>query len=143
MIFTRQLAALVGAGMPLVRALDLVASQEQNPAWREVIVGLADGIRAGGTLARGMMRHPRVFDRLYVGMVTAGESGGRIEVVLERLARHLEKSGRVESRVKAAMTYPIVVMTVAVAIVAALMTFVVPRFEKIFLTMPRARLCLR
>jgi type IV pilus assembly protein PilC len=134
-IFTRQLAALVGAGMPLVRALDLIARQERNPAWREVIAGLADGIRAGGTLARGMMRHPKIFDRLYIGMVTAGESGGRIEVVLERLACHLEKSGRIESRVRAAMTYPIVVMMVAVAIVAALMTFVVPRFEKIFLTM--------
>jgi type IV pilus assembly protein PilC len=80
------------------------------------------------------MRYPKVFDRLYVGMIKAGESGGRIDIVLERLARHLEKSGRIESRVRSAMTYPLVIMAVAVSIVAALMTFVVPRFEKIFAT---------
>ena len=80
-----------------------------------------------------MTRHPEIFDRLYVGMITAGESGGRIEVVLERLARHLEKSGRIESRVRSAMIYPLVILVVAIAIVAALMTLVVPRFETIFL----------
>ena len=133
MIFTRQLAALAGAGVPLVQALDLLARQERNFVWREVIAGLADGIRSGGTLARGMTRHPEIFDRLYVGMITAGESGGRIEVVLERLARHLEKSGRIESRVRSAMIYPLVILVVAIAIVAALMTLVVPRFETIFL----------
>ena len=133
MIFTRQLAALVSAGVPLVHALDLLARQERNPVWREVIAGLADGIRTGGTFARGMMSHPDVFDRLYVGMITAGESGGRIEVVLERLARHLEKNGRIESRVRSAMVYPIVIMVVAIAIVATLMILVVPRFERIFL----------
>jgi type IV pilus assembly protein PilC len=80
-----------------------------------------------------MTAHPKIFDRLYVGMVTAGESGGKMEVVLERLARHLEKSGRIESRVRSAMIYPLVILVVAVAIVAVLMTLVVPRFEKIFL----------
>jgi type IV pilus assembly protein PilC len=134
MVFTRQLAALVGAGMPLVHSLDLLARQERNPAWREVIASLADVIRSGGTLAHGLRCHPKIFDRLYVGMVTAGESGGKIEVVLERLAHHLEKSGRIESRVRSAMVYPLVIMAVAIAIVAALMTFVVPRFEKIFLS---------
>jgi type IV pilus assembly protein PilC len=120
--------------MPLVRGLDLLARQEQNPSWRSVIASLADGIRSGGTLAGGVMRHPEIFDRLYVGMVQAGESGGRVDIVLERLAGHLEKSGRIESRVRSAMTYPLVIMAVAVAIVAALMTLVVPRFEKIFTT---------
>jgi type IV pilus assembly protein PilC len=134
MVFTRQLAALVGAGMPLVRSLDLLARQECNPAWRGVMASLSNVIRSGGTLADGMRQHPERFDRLYVGMVTAGESGGKIEIVLERLARHLEKSGRVESRVRSAMVYPVVIMAVAVAIVTALMVFVVPRFEKIFLS---------
>jgi len=133
-VFTRQLAVLVAAGMPLVRGLDLLARQERNLAWRAVIAGLADEIRYGGTLADGVMRYPKVFDRLYVGMIKAGESGGRIDIVLERLARHLEKSGRIESRVRSSMTYPLVIMAVAVSIVAALMTFVVPRFEKIFAT---------
>lgn len=143
MVFTRQLAALVGAGVPLVHALDLLARQEQNPAWREVIAGLADGIRSGGTLAQGVMRHPRIFDRLYAGTIMAGESGGKIEVVLERLARHLEKNGRVESRVRSAMIYPLVIMAVAIAIVAALMTLVVPRFEAIFLGVLKGRRCRR
>ena len=133
-VFTRQLAALVGAGMPLVDSLDLLARQERNPLWRKVIGGLADGIRSGGTLAQGMARHPAIFDRLFVGMAAAGESGGKVDIVLERLARHLEKSGRTESRMRTAMIYPLVIMVVAAAIVVALMTFVVPRFEKIFLT---------
>jgi len=109
-VFTRQLAVLVAAGMPLVRGLDLLARQERNPAWRAVIAGMADTIRSGGTLADGVMRHPKIFDRLYVGMIKAGESGGRVDVVLERLARHLEKSGHIESRVRSAMTYPLVIM---------------------------------
>lgn len=134
MVFTRQLAALVGAGTPLVHALDLLVRQERNPDWRAVIAGLADVIRSGGTLAGGVGRHPKIFDRLYVGMITAGESSGKLEIVLERLARHLEKSGRIEARVKSAMIYPLVIMAVAVAIVTALMIFVVPRFEKIFLS---------
>ncbi len=133
-IFTRQLSAMVGAGMPLVQALDLLARQERNPAWRGIIAGLADGIRSGGTLADGVARHPEAFDRLYVGMISAGESGGRIEVVLERLARHLEKRGRTEARLRSAMTYPLVIMAVAAAIVVVLMTFVVPRFERIFMS---------
>jgi type IV pilus assembly protein PilC len=132
MVFTRQLAALVGAGMPVVRSLDLLARQERNPAWRAVIVNLADDIRAGGTISDGLARHPKIFDRLYIGMVKAAESGGMLAVVLERLARHLEKSSQIKARVKAAMTYPAVIMVVAVAIVAALLTFVVPKFEKIF-----------
>lgn len=131
-IFTRQLSALVGAGMPLVRGLELLARQERNPDWRATIASLADAIRSGGTLSDGLMRHPKIFDRLYVGMVRAGETGGRPEVVLERLARHLEKAGRIKARVKAAMTYPIIIMAVAVSIMAGLMVFVVPRFENIF-----------
>jgi type IV pilus assembly protein PilC len=131
-ILTRQLAALVNAGMPLVRSLDLLARQERNPAWRAVIAGLADVIRAGGTLSDGLRRHPKIFDRLYVGMIQAGESGGTLDLVLDRLARHLEKVGQVRARMKAAMTYPVVIMVVAVVIVAGLMAFVVPRFEAIF-----------
>ena len=132
MVFTRQLAALIGAGMPVVRGLDLLARQEQNPAWRAVIVSLADGIRSGGTIAEGLARHPRIFDRLYVGMIKAAESGGMLAVVLERLARHLEKSSQIKARVQSAMTYPVVIMVVAVSIVVALLAFVVPKFEKIF-----------
>ncbi|HTT57854.1 MAG TPA: type II secretion system F family protein [Opitutaceae bacterium] len=131
-IFTRQLAALVTAGMPLVRGLDLLARQERNPRWRAVIRGLADGIRAGGTLSDGLARHPRIFDRMCVGLVRAGETGGTLELVLERLAKHREQSGRTRARLLAATAYPIVIMAVAATIVAALLVFVVPRFEAIF-----------
>jgi type IV pilus assembly protein PilC len=132
MVFTRQLAALAGAGMPLVRGLDLLARQERNPAWQVVIAGLADAIRSGGTFSDGLARHPKIFDRLYVGMIKAAESGGLLAVVLERLARHLEKSAQIKGRVQSALTYPVVIIVVAVSIVAALMAFVVPKFEKIF-----------
>jgi type IV pilus assembly protein PilC len=132
MIFTRQLAALVGAGMPVVRGLDLLARQERNPAWRAVIGSLADDIRSGGTISDGLARHPKIFDRLYLGMVKAAESGGMLAVVLERLARHLEKSAQIRARVQAAMIYPVVIMIVAGAIVAALLALVVPKFERIF-----------
>jgi len=131
-IFTRQLAALVTAGMPLVRGLDLLARQERHPRWRAVIEGLADGIRAGGTLSDGLARHPRLFDRMFVGLVRAGETGGTLELVLERLARHREKAVRTKARLQAATAYPLVIMAVATAIVAALLVFVVPRFEAIF-----------
>ena len=131
-VFTRQLAALVGAGMPLVRGLDLLAGQQHQPAWRAVIIDLAGTIRAGGTFSAGLLRHPRLFDRLYVGMIRAGEAGGLLDAVLDRLARHLEKADQVKARVKSAMTYPLVIMAVAVAIVTALMAFVVPRFEAVF-----------
>jgi type IV pilus assembly protein PilC len=131
-VFTRQLSALVSAGMPLVRSLDLLARQERNPAWQAIIVSLADAIRSGGTLSDGLLRHPKIFDRLCVGMIKAGEAGGRLDVVLERLAHHLEKTGRIKARVQSAMTYPVVIMVVAAGIVGGLMAFVVPKFEKIF-----------
>jgi type IV pilus assembly protein PilC len=131
-VFIRQLSALVSAGMPLVRSLDLLARQERNPAWQAIIVSLADAIRSGGTLSDGLLRHPKIFDRLCVGMIKAGEAGGRLDVVLERLAHHLEKTGRIKARVQSAMTYPVVIMVVAAGIVGGLMAFVVPKFEKIF-----------
>ncbi len=131
-VFTRQLAVLLTAGVPLVRGIDLLARQERNPRWQAVLSGLADAIRAGGTLGDGLARHPNLFDRLYRGMVRAGESTGALDLVLDRLARHLEKAERTRTRVRAAMTYPLVIMVVAMGVVAALVVFVVPRFEAIF-----------
>ncbi|MES1166992.1 MAG: type II secretion system F family protein [Pseudomonadota bacterium] len=131
-VFTRQLATLVKAGMPLVRALGVLSRQERKPAFKAVIDGLAEAIRGGGNLSDGLARHPRVFDRLYVNMVKAGEAGGALAVVLERLALFMEKRERIRGRVKSALTYPVIIMVVALAIVSALMTFVVPRFQDIF-----------
>jgi type IV pilus assembly protein PilC len=131
-VFARQLSALAGAGMPLVRGLDLLARQASRPAWQAVIHGLADGIRAGGMFSDELARHPAIFDRLFVGMVRAGESSGTLGVTLDRLALHLEKAARIKARVKSALAYPVIILIVAGTIVAGLVTLVIPRFEKIF-----------
>lgn len=131
-IFTRQVGTLVKAGMPLLRGLEVVARQERNRAFRRIIETLADDIRSGGTLSEAMARHPQVFDRLYVNMIKAGEAGGVLDVVLDRLAKFQEKSLQLRGKVQAAMVYPLIVMTVAVLILAGLLVFVVPKFQQIF-----------
>jgi type IV pilus assembly protein PilC len=138
-IFTRQLATLVHAGMPILRSLEVLARQERNVPFRGVIESLADTIRSGGNFSDGLARHPRVFDRLYINMVKAGEAGGVLDVVLERLAVFLEKAERIKGKVKAAMTYPLIIMLVAVGIVGALMVFVIPKFQDIFASMLRGQ----
>lgn len=131
-IFTRQLGTLLQAGMPLLRSLEVLGRQERNRAFRTLVGRVAEDIRSGGTLSDAMARHPAVFDRLYVNMIKAGEAGGVLEVVLERLAKFQEKSLQLRGKVKAAMVYPLIVMIVAVAILAGLLVFVVPKFQQIF-----------
>ncbi|MET0262533.1 MAG: type II secretion system F family protein [Rariglobus sp.] len=131
-VFTRQLATLVNAGMPIMRSLETLARQEKNPLFKEVIVSLVENIRSGGNFSDGLLQHPKVFDRLYVNMVKAGEAGGVLGTVLDRLSRFMEKAEKIKGKVKAAMTYPVIIVFVAVAIVGALMVFVIPQFEKIF-----------
>jgi type IV pilus assembly protein PilC len=131
-VFTRQLGTLIKAGMPLLRSLEVLARQTRNQQFKPVIETLAENIRSGGTLSEGLLEHPKVFDRLYVNMVKAGEAGGVLEVVFGRLAQFMEKSVRVRGRIKSAMTYPLIIILVAVGIVSALMVFVVPKFETIF-----------
>jgi len=133
--FTRQLATLVRAGMPLLRGLEVLARQEKRALFATVIESLAETVRTGGSLSDGMARQPKVFDRLYLNMIKAGEAGGVLEVVLDRLADFLEKSQKVRGKVKSAMTYPLIIMVVAVGIVGGLMVFVIPRFESIFASM--------
>ena len=131
-VFTRQLAMLVRAGMPLLRGLEVLGRQERNLAFRAVLDQMAAHIRSGGTLSESLRQHPRIFEPLYVNMVRAGESGGALDVVLGRLAQFLEKSQQVRGRIKVAMTYPLIIVIVASVIVLGLMTFVVPKFEVIF-----------
>lgn len=133
-VFTRQLGTLNKAGMPLLRSLEVLARQEKNKHFQPVIEALAENIRSGGTLSEGLQQHPKVFDRLYVNMIRAGEAGGLLTVVFERLAQFLEKSVRIRGRIKSALTYPLIIVIVAVGIVSALMVFVVPKFETIFAT---------
>ena len=131
-VFTRQLSTLVNAGMPILRSLETLARQEKNLGFKWVLEQIAEAIKAGGTFSDGLLQHPKVFDRLYINMVKAGEAGGVLGTVLDRLAKFMEKAEKIKGKVKAAMTYPLIIMCVAVLIVSALMVFVIPKFEEIF-----------
>ena len=131
-VFTRQLATLLRAGMPLLRGLEVLARQERSQVLRRVIEALAEAIQSGGTLSEAMAQHPHAFDRLYINMVKAGEAGGMLDVVLDRLARFQEKSQQLKGKITNAMVYPLIVMVVAGFILAGLLVFVVPKFNQIF-----------
>jgi type IV pilus assembly protein PilC len=130
--FTRQLATLVDAGLPLLRGLRVLEKQEKNATLKNVIGQLALSIEGGSTFSEGLAQHPKIFNRLFVNMVKAGELGGVLEVVLQRLAEFMEKAQKIKGKVIAAMFYPVAVMTVAVVILAVLMVWVVPKFKDIF-----------
>ncbi len=132
MIFTRQLATLVDAGLPLLRGLSVLGKQEKNKNMAHAINHLADSVSGGATFSESLGQHPKVFDKLYVNMVKAGELGGVLELVLKRLAEYTEKAEKLKNRIVAAMVYPIIVIVIAVGIVIFLMAVIVPKFEKIF-----------
>ena len=130
--FTRQLATLVEAGLPLLRGLRVLQKQERNVTLKRILGELGGSIEAGSTFSESLAQHPKIFNRLYINMVKAGELGGVLEVVLKRLAEFQEKAERIKGKVIAAMFYPAAVMTVAVGIMALLMIVVVPKFKEIF-----------
>jgi type IV pilus assembly protein PilC len=132
MIFTRQLATLVDSGLPLLRGLNVLAKQERDRVLKNTIGKLADGVQSGSTFSECLAQHPLIFNNLYVNMVKAGEVGGVLELVLGRLAEFQEKASKIKSKVIAAMVYPLIVMTLAVAIMGFLLVFIVPKFEQIF-----------
>jgi type IV pilus assembly protein PilC len=132
MIFTRQLATLIDAGLPLLRGLNVLAKQERDSVLKSTIKKLADSVQGGSTFSEGLAQHPRLFNDLYVNMVKAGELGGVLEVVLTRLAEFQEKAQKIKNKVVAAMVYPIIVLVLALAIMTFLIIFIVPRFEAIF-----------
>jgi type IV pilus assembly protein PilC len=132
MIFTRQLATLIDAGLPLLRGLNVLSKQERDAVLKTTIHKLADSVQGGSTFSEGLAQHPRLFNDLYVNMVKAGELGGVLEVVLERLAEFQEKAQKIKNKIVAAMVYPLIVMALALAIMTFLLVFIVPRFEAIF-----------
>jgi len=132
MIFTRQLATLIDAGLPLLRGLNVLAKQERDVVLKGTITKLADSVQGGSTFSEGLSQHPRLFNDLYVNMVKAGELGGVLEVVLTRLAEFQEKAQKIKNKVKAAMVYPVIVLILAMAIMTFLLIFIVPKFEQIF-----------
>ena len=132
MTFTRQLSILINAGLPLIRALQVVQRQEKNPILRNAVIGMADAIQGGSTLADAMGSYPKIFNRLYVNMVKAGEVGGILDQILDRLAEFMEKAQAIKGKVVSAMVYPVVVLCMAVGIVTFLMVFIIPKFQAIF-----------
>ncbi len=130
--FTRQLATLVDAGLPLLRGLRVLEKQERNPTLKRIVGELALSIEGGSTFSEGLAQHPKVFNRLFVNMVKAGELGGVLEVVLARLSEFMEKAQKIKGKVIAAMFYPTAVLVVAVAILMILMVYVIPKFKDVF-----------
>jgi len=131
-LFTRQLSTLQDAGLPLLRSIQILEQQQKPSKLKSVLTGVAEDVEAGSTLSDAMAKHPKAFDRLYCKMVNAGEIGGVLDVILQRLANFLEKAQRLRRRIIGAMIYPAVVITIAVLIVTGIMIFVIPKFQEIF-----------
>ncbi|MBN1433110.1 type II secretion system F family protein [Candidatus Fermentibacterales bacterium] len=130
--FTRQFATMINAGLPLVGCLQILSRQQENQYFANVISEITADVEKGGTLADAMGKHSKVFSDLYVNMVSAGEQGGILDTILNRLAVHLEKNASLKSKIKTAMMYPAVVLIVVVLVVSALLLFVVPIFQQMF-----------
>ena len=131
-IFTRQFATMIDAGLPIVQGLTILSSQSENKAFRDVLSAVKEVVETGGTFAEGLAKHPKVFDQLFVNMIEAGEEGGILDVILERLAAHMEKVMKLNREVKTAMIYPAVVVGAAVVVTAVLLLFVIPTFAELF-----------
>ena len=131
-VMTRQLATLLEAGLPLIRSLRTLERQAKNPVLKKVLGATADTVEEGSTFAEALSKHPKSFDKLYLNMVRAGEASGAMEVILNRLASFMEKAAQIAGKVKSAMIYPSVVLSIALLITTGLMIFIVPNFQKIF-----------
>ncbi len=140
MIFTRQLATLIDSGLPLLRGLNVLGKQEPNPVLQATITNIADSVQGGSTFSESLGQHPKMFNKLYVNMVKAGELGGVLEIVLTRLAEYQEKAHKLKGKIVSAMVYPLIVMFIAVAIMSFLMLFIVPKFRDMFDDMGNAEL---
>lgn len=134
-IFTRQFATMIDAGLPLVQALEILSMQVENKNLGKTISAIKADVEGGSTYADALRKHPRVFSELYANMVAAGEAGGILDTILNRLAAYIEKAMKLKKKVKGAMVYPIVVSTVAILVIAVIMIFVVPTFAKMFTSM--------
>ena len=130
--FTRQFATMIGAGLPMVQCLEIMASQTDSVELSKVVTQVKEGVQGGATLADALARHPKVFDPLYSNMVQAGEVGGALDVILMRLAAYREKSDQLIRKVKGAMVYPSVIVIVAAGVTVGMLTFIVPVFAKMF-----------
>src|SRR6201990_2925344 len=131
-IFTRQFSTMINSGLPLVQALDILATQSENPALKDTTRQVVFDVESGNTVADALRKHPKAFSDLYVNMVAAGEAGGILDTILLRLAVFIEKNDALVRKVKGAMIYPGVIMSVAGVAISALLFFVIPTFQKMF-----------
>ena len=131
-VFTRQFATMIDAGLPLVQALDILSNQVENKTLGKTLTQVKSDVESGATYADALKKHPRIFSELYVNMVAAGEAGGILDTILNRLAAYIEKAMKLKKKVKGAMVYPAVVSSIAVLVIAVIMIFVIPTFAKMF-----------
>lgn len=131
-VFTRQFGTMINAGLPLVQCLEILSTQSENKVLRETIGEVKGQVESGSTFSDALRRHPKVFDELYVNMVHAGEVGGLLDTILNRLAKHIEKAMKLKAQIKSAMIYPSAILGVAGVVIAVLMIFVIPIFAKMF-----------
>jgi len=131
-MFCRQFSTMIDAGLPIIQCLDILQSQQDNPTFKKTLKEIKENVEAGQTLAEALKKYPDQFDNLFVNMIAAGEAGGILDTILQRLSAYMEKAAKLKAQVKGAMTYPAITMIVAVLVVAVIMIFVIPVFEKMF-----------
>lgn len=131
-VFTRQLSTMIDAGLPLVQCLQILARQQDNPTFKEMLTAIQADVETGTTLADSMRKHPKVYDSLYCNMIEAGELSGILDTILQRLANFKEKAMALQKRIKGAMTYPVICLGICILVLAIILIFVVPVFDKMF-----------
>ncbi|MBS3731736.1 MAG: type II secretion system F family protein [Desulfobacterales bacterium] len=131
-VFCRQFSTMIDAGLPIIQCLDILQAQQENPTFRKMIKDIKESVEGGQTLAESLKKYPKHFDDLFVNMVAAGEAGGILDVILRRLSTYMEKAAKLKAQVKGAMTYPLVTICIAIAVVAVILIFVIPVFEEMF-----------
>jgi type IV pilus assembly protein PilC len=137
-VFTRQFSTMIDAGLPLVQGLNMLTEQSQNKTFKRILSQVTKDVEGGSTLADALGKHPKVFDSLFVNLVAAGEVGGILDTILQRLAAYIEKTEKLKSQIKGALTYPAVVVSIAVIVIAVIMVFVIPVFQEMFSSFGKA-----
>jgi type IV pilus assembly protein PilC len=137
-VFTRQFSTMIDAGLPLVQGLNMLTEQSQNRTFKRILSQVTRDVEGGSTLADALAKHPKVFDSLYVNLVAAGEVGGILDTILQRLAAYIEKNQKLKAQIKGALTYPAVVVAIAVIVIAVIMIFVIPVFQDMFSSFGKA-----
>ena len=131
-IFCRQFSTMIDAGLPIIQCLDILYAQNDNKTFKKMLKDVKSNVESGQTLAEAMRKYPKQFDDLFVNMISAGEAGGILDMILRRLSAYLEKAAKLKAKIKGGMTYPLVTIVIAIVVVAIIMIFVIPVFEDMF-----------